>query len=275
MEDFFRKYRNFLLSVLYVAGALLVAGYAVMYSARSANIGRVAAAVKVYAAENKEFQDILNKKKKALDQDGAGQTAINYLPAFLERINNIANQTEVIIQKLNPDKTSKYRFTLEIVDDYFKFIRFASMLESLNVSIHDIQVHPYDISKTPPLHAISFSLTPRADAVPLASARLDELKGKVEALNKRNPFQRFAYSKNQQKILHEIDLTWVNKLSGIGKVGDNRYATIDGKDYNVDDKVDGMKITVIEADRVYLIKETPNGIEKYQMKFRVVKDKKK
>lgn len=275
MEGFFLTHRNFLLSLAYVAGALLVAGYVVMYSERAGNMGRVAAAAGVYAAESRGLQDALSKKKKTPDQDGAGQTTITYLPAFLERINDIANQTAVIIQKLTPDKASKHRFIIEIIDDYFKFIKFASMLEALNVSIHDIQVHPYDISKTPPLHAISFSLTPRADAVPLASARLDELRGKVDAPNKRNPFQRFAYSKSQQKILHEIDLTWVNKLSGIGKVGDSRYATIDGKDYSVDDKVDGMKLTAIEADRVYLIKETPNGIEKYQMKFRTLKDKKK
>ena len=275
MEAFFQQYRNFLLSVLYVTAALLVAGYVTMYSARSADIGKVIAANNVYAAENKALHDILNKKKESLKQDGGGQTAINSLPAFLERINNIAKQTEVIIRKLTPDKTSKYRFTLEIIDDYFKFIKFSSMLESLNVSIHDIQVHPYDMSKTPPLHAISFSLTPRADAEPLSSSRLDDLWVKVDMMNKRNPFQRFAYNKNQQKILQEIDLTWVNKLSGIGKVGDNRYATIDGKDYNIDDKVDGMKIIGIDADRVFLTKETPNGIEKYQLKFRTIKEKKK
>ena len=99
--------------------------------------------------------------------------------------------------------------------------RFSQLLERRDVIIHDIQVRPYDAGRTPPVHAISFSLTPRNDAEPMTGERLNRLKEMVDAPDKRNPFQRFVSV--GQVVRKEIDLTWIYKLSGIGSVGGVRW----------------------------------------------------
>ena len=42
--------------------------------------------------------------------------------------------------------------------DYYAFVRFTSRLESLNVTIHDLKVHPYNDTRTPPVHLIKFTI---------------------------------------------------------------------------------------------------------------------
>lgn len=268
MQEAFERHRRLILSTLYALTGILVAGYSFMVWPRQAAVAQIQAAHNLMATENKAIEDQLNREKAGRQESGKTADAIRSLPAFLERINDIARKTNVIIHKLTPDPTNKLRFTIQIVEDYFKFVRFSSILESLDVSIHDIQVHPYDLGKTPPLHAITFSLTPRADAEPLSGSRLSELEKKVAAKERRDPFQRYAYVSKGVQIRSEIDLTWIHRLTGIGRLGDKRYATIDSQDYEIGHELNKMKVVAIDADRVRLEKTTDDGLTKYQLKFR-------
>ena len=45
-------------------------------------------------------------------------------------------------------------------------------------------------------------------------------------------------------------------------------ATIDSREYEAGTQFAGMTITGIDADRVNLVKHTPNGDEKYIIRFR-------
>ena len=272
---FYERHKGFVLSSIYLTACLLLAGYSVMYSSRQAWIIHSQEALQEFSKENSAAATKLRDFEKARTEKNSGPAGIRSLPEFLKRINNIARETQVIIRKLTPDPDKTLRFNLHIIEDYYDFIKFLAKLESLNVNIHDIEVHPYDLGKRPPLHVISFSLTPRADAEPLSSVRISNLLSRVRQKNRRNPFQRFAYNEKDKLVRPEIDLTWVYKLSGIGRVGDKRYVTINSQDYNAGDEFNGMVIKKIESRRVYLEKVTPNGIEKYQLKFRRVKKKKK
>ena len=272
---FYERHKGFVLSSVYLTACLLLAGYSIMYSSRQAWIIHSQVALQEIRKENSEAAKKLRDFKEARTEKNSGVVGIRSLPEFLKRINNIARETKVIIVKLTPDPNKTLRFNLQIIEDYYDFIKFSAKLESLNVNIHDIEVHPYDLGKQPPLHVISFSLTPRADAEPLSSVRISNLANRVKQKNRRNPFQRFAYNAKEKLIRPEIDLTWDYKLSGIGRVGDKRYVTINSQDYDTGDKFNGMVIKKIESKRVYLEKETPNGIEKYQLKFRRSKKKKK
>ena len=42
--------------------------------------------------------------------------------------------------------------------DYYAFVRFTSRLESLNVTIRDLKVRPYNDTRTPPVHLIKFTI---------------------------------------------------------------------------------------------------------------------
>ena len=267
MEAFIQRYSKLLGSVLYLVVGLLLAGYSVFYTATESSLENAKAAFSLYREENQQIKELLAIRNKTKD-DVQQEASIRSLPEFLTRINEVAKKTEIIIRKLMPkEKSDKLIFEMEIVEDYYRFLRFTALLESLNVIIHDIQVRPYDSSKTPPVHAISFSLTPRNDAEPLAGERIEKMNQEVAQENKRNPFQRFALSKTGN-VKAEIDLTWIYKLSGIGSVGGQRIATIEGRDYTVGGAFEGMEILNIDPSGILMIKKTPNGETKYVMKFR-------
>ena len=150
--------------------------------------------------------------------------------------------------------------------DYFTFVKFISRLESLNVTIHDLEVRPYNDTRTPPVHLIKFAITPTDDAAPMSSSRLRVLANQASQKNKRNPFQRFAARTGPAKAC--IDQTWVFKLSGVGTINNTAVATISSVDYKVGDKIADMTIRSIRAGRVELEKKTENGTECHILKFR-------
>lgn len=253
-------------SSLYLVVALLFAGYALVYEPLVASTAGMRAVSNTLTQENQALDKAL-KDAQARAQETGG--TVNSLPAFLRHVNSVARETGVIIQQLTPNKEGPLSFTLSIIDDYLTFLKFAARLESLNVNLHNLAVHPYNLAAQPPTHAISFSLTPRNDAAPLSGERLTVLAERIKTEGKRNPFQRFAVPGGADKVEAEIDLTWVNKLSGLGNVGDKRYATIDGRDYQVGDEFDGKTVTTIMSDRVKLERKTANGIDRFILRFRI------
>jgi hypothetical protein len=221
-------------------------------------------------AENLALQNWLKSQRKV---DETIEARINSIPAFLQNINTLANTTNVIIRKLAPDDRNKLKFYLEMFSDYYTFVKFTSRLESLNVTIHDLEVRPYNDTKTPPIHLIKFTITPTDDAAPMSSRRLRVLASQVNQKNKRNPFQRYAARTGPARAC--IDQTWVFKLSGIGTINSKAVATISSVDYTVGDKIAGMTVQSIKADRVELRKKTENGTECHILKFRKKKNRRK
>lgn len=275
VDEFYQQYRNVIWSLVYLMVGCLVAGYAIVIAPRAVMKADMTQFREILEKENKTLTEL--KKKEADAEKSSGLTeerGIKSLPRFLKHINRISQDTNVIIRELVPSITSGggigrgLKFKLSIITDYLTFLRFASKLESLDVGINDLQVRPYDPSKTPAEHAIAFSITPRDDANPLESQRIATVLDQVAAKNKRNPFQRFAYNEKVEKLSAWIDLTWIHRLSGIGRVGGERIATINSRDYTVGDKLDDMKVAEIESDRVMLKKESKDGEQIYVLGFR-------
>ena len=65
-----------------------------------------------------------------------------------------------------------------------------------------------------------------------------------------------------------IDATWLFKLTGIGRSAGSMYATIDGKDYKIGDRLDGMDIVDIQRNQVICVKKTKDGLAPYVVGFR-------
>jgi hypothetical protein len=266
MDEFINKYRRFLISSIFMLAGVLTAGYSVHYSKLQAYFSDLKVA-------NSRLQSESYKLKKEMKKIGGGAdkkaTGISYSPTFLQNINEIARNNEVIIHRLLPDSEQQLKFSLEIITDYYTFIVFISELESLDTILDDIQVHPYDSSVNPPLHAISFSIIPRNDAKPMAGKRVARLKTEVSKINKRNPFQRFAFDSKRRKVSPVIDLTWVYKLGGLGISQNGQpYATINHQNYQIGDEMDGRKVTKISSDKVYLEKKNKRGTARFTLSFR-------
>lgn len=272
--DYYYQYRNVIGAMLFLALGVLVAAQAVYLGPRQVMKADLAELKQILEQENRVLAELKKAEDAKASPSGEDERGIKSLPAFLKHINRISQDTNVIIRELVPSNAGggvaggALKFKLSIITDYLTFLRFAAELESLNVGINDLQVRPYDPTKTPVEHAIAFSITPRDDAKPLESARIVTIRDKVAAKNKRNPFQRFAYNKSEPKPSPWIDLTWIHRLSGIGRVGGERIATIDSRDYAVGDPLNDMTISEIRNDRVMLKKESKDGEQIYVLGFR-------
>ena len=273
MDAFIRNNQDFMMSLLYLVFGIWLFGYSII-DVRHENSQRQATAVLNELNREKTELDAITKKR---DQEKKANEAgsLQSLPSFLGHINSIASQTKVIIRELSPAQDKSLKFNLKITTDYFTFLRFMSELEALNVIVNDVQIHPYDSRKTPPEHAIEFSITPRGNGEPLPNAneRIKALRDQVGEPGKRNPFQRFAFNKDKMQVTRDIELTWLYRLTGIGRIGDKRMATINAQDYSTGDSFDGMTITAIETDRVRLEKKSAEGTTSYILKFRPVQNK--
>jgi hypothetical protein len=275
MDAFIRKYSRFLSSLMFLMMSLWALGYSVVLSRLDAGTSAATAFAHVFETEN----GVMNAeaRKFQVTTQGAAQ-GIRSIPRFLMHLNRIANDTTVIIRELTPSRDAALKYEINIIADYWTFLRFAARLEALNVSINDLEVRPYNPTKTPPEHAISFSITPRNDAEELSGQRLETLAQQVASLDKRNPFQRFAYNSVDKKVDEYIELSWTGlyRLVGFAQLGEKKIATIskreNGRDYrrefSVGEELDGMTITEVKADRVVLTMKTANGLAKYVLKSR-------
>lgn len=269
MDAFIRRNLNFLVSLSYLTFGIWLFGYSTIYMRNDSGLKQAGAVDQLMRAENDKLKAMAKERD---ERRAAGNAAgLQSLPTFLGHINAIASQTKVIIRELTPSHDSSLKFVLKLTADYFTFLRFLSELEALNVIVNDLQIHPYDPRKTPPEHAIEFSITPRGngDPLPNANERISALREQVAEPNKRNPFQRFAFDKANNEVSKDIELTWLYRLTGVGRIGDHRIATINGQDYGVGDSLDGMVIGAIDSDRVMLKKDSKElGSVRYVLKFR-------
>jgi hypothetical protein len=263
MDAFIRQHLSLVLSTLYLLIGFCAAGYVGLYLPAVASRADLLKAKAYFAKENASLKKNKNSYIKLNDKT---KKRGNSIPNFLRRINKLANDHKVIIRKLVPDKKDNLKFTIEMFGNYYLFTEFAGSLEGLNVTVHDLEVRPYDATKSPPVHFIKFSITPRNDAEPLTMARIDTLSALTRQKNKRNPFQRFAARTGRSCV----DQTWVHTLSGIGTINNKKVATIDSVDYSVGEMVQtlGMKIVSIDASRVEFVKEASTGKECHILKFR-------
>ncbi len=260
MEQFVRQNRVLLLSVAWLVIGLLALGHAALTSHRVAVRAHVDAASTWLRSRNDGLRQRLNRRGEATDQP-----RLSSLPDFLSHINAIARASEVIVEELRPAADGDLRFDMRISVDYYNFLSFAANLEAHSVAIHDLEVRPFDFTRTPPIHVITFALTPRNDAAPIVGARIDALRRAVAANGLRNPFQRFVVCGT---VVPEIDLTWRYQLSGIGRDGAGPVATVDRRDYRVGDRLDDMNVVAIEPDRVRLQRDGARGLETLVLRFR-------
>lgn len=272
MDAFIRANSAFLGSTLYLIVALLLAGYSIRYTQIEANYQAMSTAVNQLNAQTKKLKE---KHQLQLEQQQSANKAeqgVSKMPVFLGQMNKIAKHNGVVVRSLVPDAQNKQKFTLEFIDTYATFLRFAAQLESFDTIINDMEVRPYDNSVTPPKHLVRFSITPRNNAQELDNKRTDLLQAEVRK-DVRNPFQRFAINPGATRQRGAIDLTWILKLTGIGKEGGEPYATIDRIRYNVGDSIRNKVITRITNKRVYLHESSANGERDFVLKFRTKSNK--
>ena len=206
----------------------------------------------------------LEKQKKATTRltDNRGVT----VPDLLSRVQEIAAQNAVTLTGVEPAPADPEQFKLGLVARYESFLGFLAHFETLQVSITG-----FDISR--PLDnpgslvvSLNFSHTPTPSQV--TNQRIKEFEVRLKATALRDPFDPAAGNIRMVADANTDDLTWTYHLTSISQVGKTKYATIDGRDYNVGDQLQGLVVSAIGNDNVTLMGRE-NGKERQRsLKFR-------
>lgn len=224
------------------------------------------------------FSDLADKEKQKLaqiikEQKGYVKPSVESLENFMRSVNDVGRASGIIIRKMEPDDKERLNFSIELIADYYSFLKFISGLEALSIDIHNISVHPYQKMGVLPRHVIIFKFAPIKGGKTLQDKHAEELKRLVLNEKLRNPFQQFTNIGDKSPDYAPItDLTWINKLTSIGAVGGAREATIDRITLREGDSFPSgseRKVIRIDADRVYLLEKTSSGRnEEYFISFR-------
>jgi hypothetical protein len=214
---------------------------------------------------NKEvlYYNKLNKKEEKVEKE---TTTLNTIPKLLTRINNTCKAPEVIIRTLIPSVNNPFAFELKFISNYFDFLTVLSEFEKLNININKIDIKPYEIKKNNSKHIITLNIEAIDGGEMLSESDIEFLEYELNKKRKRDPFQRFA--KIGKKIKRLVDLTWMYKLSGVGKINGKFTATIDHRIYYIGSIFNDMKIINIDSTGVNLVKKTKNGNMYYILNFR-------
>lgn len=218
----------------------------------------------------RDDEKVLHKKLFELTkEDDKEKVELAIIPKLLHKINDTCQKPDVIIRHLMPNEDNPFRFQLQFITNYFNFIKVLSEFEKLDIVIHHIDIKPYEISKNSPRHLMTLDIQAIQGAEELSSNVISFLKKEIAKKNKRNPFQRFAkLGKNIDRI---IDLTWIHKLTSIGKINGKSIATINRKMYYIGDSFLDMEVIKIDPSTVTFKKKNQNGTTKYIIGFRLSK----
>jgi hypothetical protein len=210
-----------------------------------------------------KLEQMRDKKEVKIENDNS---KLKSVPSLLVRINNTFLVSNVSMKSLEPFQEDPFRFKLEFISNYFDFLNVLSEFEKLNININSIDVKPLNDDIKNPKHLIVFDISAIDGGERLSKKAVEFLDAQLNKKMKRDPFQQFTNSSIKTNRI--INLTWVYKLSGIGKIGGKYVATIEHKPYFKDDSFKDLKVLKIDSNSVILGKETKNGLNKYILKFR-------
>lgn len=207
---------------------------------------------------------------KGLVETQSNAPRLTSTPVFIERIGALAAAERVPIHGIRPDADNPELFIVSLEADYLAFERFIAALEELDVDILSFSAKVDNQSGDDPKATFELQLLPNNDARQLQIPRLKALMAKLDAEERRNPFQRLDGGNSQDG--NRIDLTEFFSLTGISRIGDYSLVTINGYDYVVGDSLGNREIMEIQDDRVLLQRQGLNRLERFVLRFRTVTD---
>jgi hypothetical protein len=174
----------------------------------------------------------------------AGGTGGATVPELLSRIQEIASQYNVSVRSVAPSPTDPNKMTLGIHGEYRDLMLFLGRIETLQIAISGFEFTPDDSGV-----AGSVELTHSAKpGAPVSFADYMDAIIKFTAI--RNPFE-IGDPVPVPNVKADLgDLSWTYHLTSISLYGAERTATIDGKDYRVGDKLNGLQISAIGPSSV-------------------------
>jgi membrane protein YdbS with pleckstrin-like domain len=158
------------------------------------------------------------------------------------------------------------QFKLGLIARYEGFLGFFARFETLQVSITG-----FDISRAMDNSGslvVSLNFRHAQIASPISDQRIKAFEARLRSIALRDPFDPANGNIRMVADANADDLTWTYHLTSISQIGKTKYATIDGRDYNVGDELRGLVVSAIGNDNVTLMGRD-NGKERQRfLKFR-------
>jgi hypothetical protein len=192
------------------------------------------------------------------------------VPDLLSRIQEIAAQNLVTLTGVEPVPTGPEQFKLGLIARYEGLLGFLARFETLRVSITGFDIsHAMD---NPGSLVVSINFSHTQTAGPISDQRIKEFEAKLRSIALRDPFDPAAGNIRMVARADTDDLTWTYHLTSISLVGNTKSATIDGRDYNVGDHLQGLVVSAIGNDNVTLLSRE-NGKEHQRfLRFRSARE---
>ena len=210
-----------------------------------------------------ELLEVENRKKPGYRApENRGVT----IPDLLSRVQELAAQSAVRLVGVQPLAGDAEQYRLTLLGSYGSFLEFLARFETLQVAITGFDVTPsVDVAGLLDI-ALDFGHTAAPNTI--RAERVGEFRTRLQKATMRDPFYPGTGPIQLVGDSNNDDLTWSFHLTSISEIGKSKYATIDGKDYNVGDDFQGLQIRKIGVDSVTLIQKE-NGKERERfLRFR-------
>jgi hypothetical protein len=184
------------------------------------------------------------------------------VPDLLSRVQEFAAQSTVKLVSVEPAAGDAEQYRLTLLASYGSFLEFLARFETLQVAIAGFDVTPSAEAAGLLDIVLDFGHTTVPNTI--RAERVREFRTRLQKAALRDPFNPGSGPIELVADSNTDDLTWAFHLTSISEMGSSKYATIDGKDYNIGDDLQGFKIRTISADSVTLIQKE-NGKERERL----------
>jgi hypothetical protein len=181
-------------------------------------------------------------------------------------VQELAAAGGVGVQSLQPVAAGNGdQFNLALEANYGNFLHFLASFETLQVAIAGFEVRPSMTRRDTLSVSVNFRHTTSPGVSPdYAKAFAAELRTELV----RNPFDAAVRPVAVPRATAGNDLSSRLHLTSISSIGKSRFATIDGRDYGVGDRLQGRVVSEIGTDSVTLTATEGGEDRRYVVRFR-------
>ena len=188
------------------------------------------------------------------------------IPELLSRVQELAAQSAVKLVSVQPVAGDSEQYRLNILSNYRGFLEFLARFETLQVAITGFNVTPSEQTPTQLAVTLDFGHTTVPNTI--RADRIREFRARLQETGMRDPFNPGTGAMQWAADTNVDDLTWTFHLTSISEIGKSKYATIDGKDYNVGDRLQGLEVRRIGVDSVTLVQKDDGKERERFLRFR-------
>jgi hypothetical protein len=188
------------------------------------------------------------------------------IPDLLSRVQELAAEHAVTLTGIEPVPGDAEQFKMSVAADFASLLEFLAPFEALQVAVSGFDIAP-SVDHRDALQ-VSLSFRHISTENPVGPEHVKQFAARLRKAALHDPFNPGAGLIRMAALPDSDDLTWTYHLTSISQIGKTRYATIDGRDYNIGDRIKGLVVSAIGNDNVVLLDKENDKARERILKFR-------